>query len=322
MTGQKAVTVRHIPEEELHAYSDQALSRSQCIEIESHLAMCPACRRDRDAIAALRDRTTRLLAIAAPQRIRAPVWTELQGLAMVRRQRRPWRRTGVWAASIAAAVLAGWGLRALSDPHSVERLAGVDSPRAPAIVANLPQPRSVDAVAVEPLVHRDPTPAYGAEAELQLATARNRSAPPTPPAPEPVAAAPASLALDGQWTAVSLGEAEDATARQVPIIPDLPVQAVWLRRGAGPGRPVVIVSQTHPSGEVVYTIEGPLAGVAEVVAAQLGPTVGLSSSEPSRSTPDYLDSAGGVRRTNRVLAVLGRLSADSLSALAMGVVLR
>ncbi len=36
--------MRHIPEDELHAYLDQGLSRSQCVEIESHLAGCSSCR--------------------------------------------------------------------------------------------------------------------------------------------------------------------------------------------------------------------------------------------------------------------------------------
>ena len=35
--------MRHIPEDELHAYLDQGLSRSQCVEIESHLAACASC---------------------------------------------------------------------------------------------------------------------------------------------------------------------------------------------------------------------------------------------------------------------------------------
>ena len=58
--------MRHIPEDELHAYLDQGLSRSQCVEIESHLAGCPSCQALRDGIAALRDRTTALLARLAP----------------------------------------------------------------------------------------------------------------------------------------------------------------------------------------------------------------------------------------------------------------
>ena len=60
--------MRHIPEDELHAYLDQALSRSQCVEIESHLAGCPSCRATRDGIAALRDHTPALLARLAPPR--------------------------------------------------------------------------------------------------------------------------------------------------------------------------------------------------------------------------------------------------------------
>jgi anti-sigma factor RsiW len=60
--------MRHIPEDELHAYLDQGLSRSQCVEIESHLAVCHMCRIARDGIAALRDRTTALLTRLAPPR--------------------------------------------------------------------------------------------------------------------------------------------------------------------------------------------------------------------------------------------------------------
>jgi hypothetical protein len=41
--------MRHIPEDELHAYLDQALSRTQCVEIESHLADCASCRATRTA---------------------------------------------------------------------------------------------------------------------------------------------------------------------------------------------------------------------------------------------------------------------------------
>ena len=64
--------MRHIPEDELHAYLDQGLSRSQCVEIESHLAACPSCRATRDAIAALRDRTTALLSTLAHSRASLP----------------------------------------------------------------------------------------------------------------------------------------------------------------------------------------------------------------------------------------------------------
>src|SRR4051812_50126505 len=75
--------MRHIPEEELHAYLDQGLSRSQCVEIESHLASCPSCQGARDGIAALRDRTTALLAKLAPPRGFPPAFETLQARAAV-----------------------------------------------------------------------------------------------------------------------------------------------------------------------------------------------------------------------------------------------
>ena len=66
--------MRHIPEEELHGYLDQALSRSQCVEIECHLAGCIRCRHVRDQIAALRDRTTALLGDLVPAASRRPTF--------------------------------------------------------------------------------------------------------------------------------------------------------------------------------------------------------------------------------------------------------
>src|SRR3954464_13859302 len=94
-----------IPEDELHAYLDQGLSRSQCVEIESHLAACPSCQAARDGIAALRDRTTALLAKLSPPRSLPPEFESLRRLAasQVSARRRRTQRA-VWAASLVAAV--------------------------------------------------------------------------------------------------------------------------------------------------------------------------------------------------------------------------
>jgi Putative zinc-finger len=101
--------MRHIPEDELHAYLDQGLSRSQCVEIESHLAGCPSCRATRDGIAALRDRTTALLAKLAPPRRIPPAFETLRGLAASRVSSRRRRvRAAVWAASLLGALGLGW----------------------------------------------------------------------------------------------------------------------------------------------------------------------------------------------------------------------
>jgi Putative zinc-finger len=99
----------HIPEDELHAYLDQALSRSQCVEIESHLASCPACQGQRDGIAALRDRTTAMLAVLAPPASLPPSIDAIRiraGVLQSRRHRLV--RLGSWAASIVAALGLGW----------------------------------------------------------------------------------------------------------------------------------------------------------------------------------------------------------------------
>jgi hypothetical protein len=314
MTGRRPSNVRHIPEEELHAYLDQALSRSQCIEIETHLAVCHACRRDRDAIAALRDRTTRLLVLAAPVGIRAPAWTELEGVALVRRQQRPWRRIGLWAASFAGAVLAGWGLRTISDPHPT----ALALRQAPAIFAVEPAPTPVQTIAVEPSRPEDPTAAYGSSESMRLVGSKHRLAGP-PVALPGIMNRPVSL--DAEWTTVTLAEAEEATGGLVPRVSDLPVIQVQLRN-AGEGRPVLLVTQSQPSGEWLYTIEGPVASVADLISGQNRPGTGFNSSDPSRSLPDYVESNGSVRRTSRVLTVFGRLPTDSLNALAGEVVLR
>ena len=115
MTNNSFVNKRHIPEEELHSYLDQALSRSQCVEIESHLAVCAPCRERRADIAALRDRTTALLSTLAPPTIHTPPFAELRqrhAERSARRQRIIHR--SAWAASIVMALGFGWGARTLA----------------------------------------------------------------------------------------------------------------------------------------------------------------------------------------------------------------
>src|SRR5215218_5682304 len=106
--------MRHIPEDELHAYLDQGLSRTQCVEIESHLAACPSCQATRDGIAALRDRTTALLARLAPPRSFPPAFEMLRERAAdLAQQRRRRLHVAAWAASLVAAVGLGWGASSL-----------------------------------------------------------------------------------------------------------------------------------------------------------------------------------------------------------------
>src|ERR671925_2088089 len=108
--------MRHIPEDELHAYLDQALSRSQCVEIESHLAACPSCQAARDGIAALRDQTTALLAKLAPPRSFPPPFESLRRQAALEvRARRRRLQLAAWAASLVAALGLGWTASSLLE---------------------------------------------------------------------------------------------------------------------------------------------------------------------------------------------------------------
>lgn len=135
--------MRHIPDDELHAYLDQALSRSQCIEIERHLAHCAPCRAVRDDAAALRDRTTAMLAHLAPAEIVIPPFETLRRRAgAMPPVRRP--RTALWAASVAAALAAGFaGHGLLQGPVTPPELATatVPTPQSPAaqLVQSAPQ---------------------------------------------------------------------------------------------------------------------------------------------------------------------------------------
>jgi hypothetical protein len=324
----RVAAVRHVPEPELHAYLDQALSRSQCIEIETHLAACFRCQQERDAIAALRDRTTALLATAAPRRVSPPPYAVLAARAQTRRQR-SWQRSGMWAASIAGAVIAGWGLRTALDPHS----------------ATPPIPVAVNAAAAAPAESRivgAPTPESGTAEPVFLAPTQPSTTQPNIRWNDPTVrlasggslsrrqegrtaeagTEDASLSLDDQWAPVSLEEAEDATGGLVPVVPDLPVLDIRMRRGDGESRPWLIVTQQHSSGAFIHIVEGPVTEVAEFVSDQIQPGTKVNSSEPGRSPPDYLEAAGQVQRTSRVLAVVARLPVDSLNVLAQGVVLK
>ena len=315
--------MRHVPEAELHAYLDQALSRSQCIEIETHLASCFRCQQERDAIAALRDRTTALLATAAPRRISPLPYAILAARAQTRRQR-SWQRSAVWAASIAGAAIAGWGLRTALDPHGGPQPLPVAvnaavAPPAESLTVTTPVPENRQAEPV--FLAQPPSGPKWSDPTVRLASGGSR------PRRDGTQSSDrdsqdASLSLDDQWAPVSLAEAEEATGGLVPVVPDLPVLDIRMRWGDGQSRPLLIVTQQHHSGAFIHIVEGPVTTVAAFVSDQIQPGTAVNSSEPGRSPPDYTEAAGSVHRTSRVLAVVARLPVDSLNALAQGVVLK
>jgi len=341
--------MRHIPEEELHAYIDQALSRSQCVEIECHLAACVRCRHERDQIAALRDRTTALLGLVKPAHRPRPSYAELALRARGRHvvtgadpaapvvstvaPQRNWSRHGIRAAGFLLAIAAGWNargvlstsstatgaaLRQFAEGPSLDRLpAPLFSsliPSAPNLAASTGE---APASEPEPGWRPDPAergavrsaPAPAAEAASPLALTVS-TLPPADPASD--------FAMGGVWRTVSWSEAAALTGDAVPRIVGLPVVEIQMQRVGPEERPLLLVAQQDPSGRIIRTIEGPVQRVAELLAGEIARSEGaVRTSEPARSAPDYVGAATGTpRRSIRVMTVAGRLEADSLNQLA------
>jgi Putative zinc-finger len=344
MTGwTSADSVRHIPEDELHAYLDQALSRTQCVEIECHLAECHRCAVERDRAAAVRDRVTALLAETTPRPvILAPPLEQLrargQAIATRRRQvRTRWIQGTLVAASLMGAIAAGWlargALRVSAAADQTEMAAQtVAEPAPPAertLTAVTPIQAATDSNALrgqaspsqQPPVHADAAPGV----QLAAAPPRDPRVTATPVAVQVTSLSPAddepAVPFEGLWQSVDWQEAQALTGGNVPYINGLTVIDVQVQRASDDERPIVVVSQQHPAGGVIRTIEGPFERVEALVAKGAGRR--LNTSAASFTPPDYLsDGKGGTKRGLRILAVTGSFPADSLNALAQQIDLR
>ncbi|HEU5049908.1 MAG TPA: zf-HC2 domain-containing protein [Gemmatimonadales bacterium] len=323
--------MRHIPEEELHAYLDQALSRLQCVEIESHLAGCESCRRERDAIAALRDRTTALLGTLAPPRRIPPSLEVLESRAAARSARRAERwRVAIWAASLLLAVGLGWGARALEEGATFSR-GGTEAPSTGAPAA--PRAPASEPLAVIP-VERSAPAADETSASPLVAGRTPPASSPAPTAPagptEPTLAEPAGAmlssgvlppetfkAINGAlFRTVSWDRARIERGESVPRIAGLPVVEVQFAASRGDdSRPLMVVAQQLESGQVIRTIEGPATDVTQLLASQARDT---ASPWPTMGESDGIaggDGAMAVRRGDRILAITAPLPSDSLRAM-------
>jgi anti-sigma factor RsiW len=284
--------MRHIPEEELHAYLDQALSRAQAVEIESHLAACARCGRERDAIAGLRDRTTALLSTLAPAHsIQRPAWAELRRrhhLATARRARII--RAGVWAASLVAAIGLGYGSHWWLDHARGEELAGTrDTLLSPA--QGVPAATTV----VTPVVasrSRASGVIAGASRPRQIERLEF----------DTLSNAP-TLPASGVWRTESLERAV-ASGLTVPRVAGLPVLQIQVQDAPTSSSSLVAVEQVLTGGELVRTIEGP----ADEMAA-------LDRRAVASAADADAPSSVSMRTGNRMLLMTARIPADSLRAL-------
>ena len=341
-------TMRHIPEDELHAYLDQALSRSQCVEIESHLATCLRCRHERDSIAALRDRTTALLATLAPPRRIAPSYELLSERAAARTARMAGRwRAAAWAASMLLAVGLGWGARSFGSadqpvpeiatetaspppavasateavPASRAAPAGQDTPTAGLAVREVPQPGRNTSV-------QAPSQAPAVTAPAARFDIAERFEP--DPGSESLVAEPVGTMLSSGrlpsesfsgstgalFRTVSWDRARFERGESVPRIEGLPVMEVQLAGSRGDdSRPLMVVAQQLESGQVIRTIEGPATDVNQLLASQRSDA---SSPWPTMDEGDGIAGGDGtmaVRRGDRILAITAPLPSDSLRAM-------
>ncbi|HEU5171854.1 MAG TPA: zf-HC2 domain-containing protein [Gemmatimonadales bacterium] len=271
----------HIPEEELHAYLDQALDRLRCVEIESHLAECTGCRDARDGIAALRDRTTALLARLAPRRTAAPSYAEIRRRAQARvRQRERVLQRLAWAASVVLALGIGWTASALyRAPATRVALEPVAAPAAPA----MPAPAEAPAPEVplpEPNVAAPPAPRVDVAPEAAA------------PKPAPVASAPlvpTPLPAGDAWRTVTWHPARSAPRESTPA--DAPPIAAEERAADSTPRGGVTTRQLA-SGEVIRAFEGAATDVSSLLSG--GPSGSQPAARAPSTAPPPADAGGSL----------------------------
>jgi hypothetical protein len=328
--------MRHIPEDELHAYLDQGLSRSQCVEIESHLAGCASCQSARDGIAALRDRTTALLSrLAPPRSFPTPFETIRRRAAIEISTRRRRVHRAAWAASIVAAVAFGWSANHLADAASRSDQAPPALARAPAAVAK----QAVRADSRTPAAMSADLRSSVSDSAGQRSSkrperpARRVAMAPAKQVALPPVVAPAELELsaidmpsgdfelEGIWRTMSWVGAQEAAGDKLPHIDGLPVVQVQVQAGRQGKQPLMVVAQQLSSGEVIRTIEGPASDVSHLLARRT-----MTDPDPTRasrtdSTRDSIivrrgvDGTMAMQRGDRMIAITGALPPDSLLAM-------
>jgi Putative zinc-finger len=326
--------MRHIPEDELHAYLDQGLSRSQCVEIESHLAACTSCQLMRDSIAALRDRTTALLTRLAPPRTIPPSFEVIRRRAAVAATARRRRIHSVaWAASLVVAVGLGWTASNLTLKEEAPRPVQVKSPQSsagePAHVASLTKRAETPAI-LRPVRKDLPAPTRRGASKPSPAAAVDSSIVELPfvvppPLLEPSSGtAPTSenqVEFDGVWRTMSWDGAQaEAGDKLVPHIDGLPVLQVQVQSNEQGKQPLMVVAQQLSSGEMIRTIEGPAGDVSHLLAQRTmtdpkpAPPSSTSGSSGGQSS-DHTDQTMAMQRGDRMLAITGALPSDSLLAM-------
>ncbi|HKV71260.1 MAG TPA: zf-HC2 domain-containing protein [Gemmatimonadales bacterium] len=333
----------HADEGTLHAYLDGELPAGERTRLEAHLAECATCRDRLTEERGLIERADHLLALAELPAGHAHRPAPLT--APLRRARPRFIVPGVWAASIAAAFLAGWLLRpapqfraafgandttavaesrAAQDAPSapIRELARTSAPRVPTVLRHDTHPAFSDSSAPVALGHADargdslpsasaPAPARQAvapeEAAGKVAAPSLRGAAPTPIPPATVAVAPASPQQFDRLEVASRAAPRPIGTTWTVIAPEPARKALGADLAQIPGFPVRdILQNPEVPGEVM--VEQEVAGGAVVQLFQ-------SRMDTSRLRVGNLQAkSGGLQKAVGSLQVRisGPLAADSL----------
>ena len=298
----------HVPEEELHAYSDGALSPAQNREIGEHLLGCLICRAQHADVEEMRARVSTLLAIASPPHIGA---APVLGNPRQARSRR-WPRL-IAAAAVAVIGVGGWiSLRPVaSSAHGPTKLAAT----------------SFGFSDIFQLGHSglDQAAVRGRQLTIAgrtLASPQMEAGPAMLPfaAAAPLVGAAIDPVTTSEWTVATLDEALKAGNGKLARLADLPVKLVRIRPSAVGGRPTFMIRQELADGRTVWVFEGLEADIAPV--DQVLQASGIAMSMATRTRPDYVGTGVETVPTVRMVRVVGYLPTDSLNALAQKLVLR
>lgn len=303
----------HLPEEELHAWLDGQLSRAQSSEIAEHVLGCLICRALEAEVRGVRDRTTTLLALAAPRSFRA------LPTPAVRRGGLGRLRTGSAAAAAAVVIgLVSWGatrsLQPAGEAGTTQLASAFVAPALFARVTSLPSMDSVEAAPLTAATSRTLTLASRTTMSPRVIPARGTS---IPVSARQLGVVDPMLNVgpsgDG-WETTSLQEAREATNGALAHLEGIGVNAVRIQPSEVGGRPTAMVRHLLPDGRAVWVVEGTLDDLAPIY--RVLEASGLSLSTPRRARPDYIGTDEQPVRTSRMVTVASFLPIDSLEKLA------
>jgi hypothetical protein len=336
------MSMSHVDEGTLHAYSDGELPPAEAQGVAEHVAHCPACRGRVEEERALIARADQVLALARPPERDLPAFRAGAQQPPIRR----WQQVQLplaWAATVVLALGIGIYVGRTGPGRAVSPRVGPSlmplASHTPAVeststsMQQVPLPARAHAVGAAHVVASAPRPPTTSDTPVPPATlARNELAAKVASEPEAARAVDATGAGAGDVVLVaplSLDSARALLDADPVAVPGLAVRAVHQGRMRGYSA-VVVVEQVLDSGTTLAVI------TARPTVSALG-EVGVAAQQPAAASPserlgiareqasDSLESlarqsARAVPRSDTRGAglwvdVRGPLAADSLAAL-------